>query len=77
MVCPCDGNMMRWSRVLIQKSIHVPFVVSLSNHERRTLKFLTLRQAQGERILSRDAELKTGVRHKSGGVRGTRELARL
>ncbi len=61
MVCSCDGNMMRWSRVLIQKFIHVPFMVSLSNHERHTLKFLTLRQAQVERILSRNAELKTRV----------------
>jgi len=38
--------------VVFRKFINIPFVVSLSNHERNTLKKLALRQAQGERPLS-------------------------
>ena len=32
--------------------LNLPFVVSLSNHERNQLKTLALRQAQGERPMS-------------------------
>jgi len=49
-----DGHTMRGARVVIETSNPVPFVVSLSNHEWHTLKFLTLRQAQGERVLSKN-----------------------
>ena len=38
--------------VVSHKYLHAPFVVSLSSHERNLLIYFTLRQAQGERIVS-------------------------
>ncbi len=44
---------MATTSVVSHKFLHLPFVVSLSNHERNQLKTLALRQAQGERSMSK------------------------
>ena len=54
MVCAERTLMLRRLNVSVvsRKFLYIPFVVSLSNHERNKLNILALRQAQGERSLS-------------------------
>jgi len=55
----CKNKLVFWMQnvrekpsVVSHKFLYLPFVVSLSNHERNQLKILALRQAQGERSMS-------------------------
>ena len=54
-----EGQIGKLTRVMRQKYVYKPFVVSLSNHGRNVLKTSTLRLAQGERNLQRSVRRST------------------